>query len=105
MQEIAAAMAEDFVARGATGHPSLWEREREAVLADLDSMLTDDNAWRRERDAQMVASELIFGMRGFAPVALEAPRGRVLMVGSADKVDKTKDGLLLVRRGVPPLLG
>ena len=47
---------------------------------------------------------MIFGMRGFAPVALEAPRGRVLMVGSADKVDKTKDGLLLVRRGVPPLL-
>jgi len=98
-------MAEDFVARGATGHPLLWKREREAVLADLDSMLTDDIAWRRQRDAQMVASELIFGMRGFAPVAVEVPRGRVLMVGSADKVDKTKDGVLLVRRGVPPLLG
>ena len=45
-------MTEDFVARGATGHPLLWEREREreraAVLADLDSMLTDDNAWRGE---------------------------------------------------------
>ena len=50
LQEIAAAMTEDFVARGATGHPLLWEREREraAVLADLDSMLTDDNAWRGE---------------------------------------------------------
>ena len=50
LQEIAAAMTEDFVARGATGHPLLWERERErvAILADLDSMLTDDNAWRGE---------------------------------------------------------
>jgi len=96
LQEIAAAMTEDFVARGATGHPLLWERERGAVLTDLDSMLTDDNAWRGECDARVVASELTFGMKGFAPVAVEVPRGRVLMVGSADKVDQTRDGVLLV---------
>src|SRR5664280_2667556 len=35
-------------------------------------------------------------MKGFAPVAVEVPRGRVLMVGSADKVDQTRDGVLLV---------
>ena len=51
LQEIAAARAAEFVARGATGHPLLWEQERVAVLADLNTMLTDDNAWRRERDA------------------------------------------------------
>ena len=35
-------------------------------------------------------------MKGFPPVAVEVPRGRVLMVGSADKVDQTRDGVLLV---------
>ena len=79
LQEIAAAKAEDYVARGVTGHPLLWERERVELLADLDAMLSDDNAWRRERDSEVVASELMFGMRGFAPVAVEVPRGRVLM--------------------------
>jgi len=60
LQEIAAAMTEDFVARGATGHPLLWERERErvAILADLDSMLTDDNAWRGECDARVVGQRI-----------------------------------------------
>ena len=58
LQEIAAAMTEDFVARGATGHPLLWERERAAVLADLDSMLTDDNAWRGECDARVVGQRI-----------------------------------------------
>ena len=58
LQEIAAAMTEDFVARGATGHPLLWERERVAVLSDLDSMLTDDNAWRGEYDARVVGQRI-----------------------------------------------
>ena len=35
-------------------------------------------------------------MKVFPPVAVEVPRGRVLMVGSADKVDQTRDGVLLV---------
>ena len=92
LQEIAAARADDFEAGGATGHPLLWEHERVAVLADLNNMLSDDNAWRRARDARVVASELTFGMRGAAPVAIDVARGRVLMVGSADKVDETRDG-------------
>ena len=71
LQEIAAARADDFEAGGATGHPLLWEHERVAVLADLNNMLSDDNAWRRERDARVVASELTFGMRGAAPVAID----------------------------------
>ncbi len=57
LQEIAA-----VVARRATGHPLLWERDREreraAVLADLDSMLTDDNAWRGECDARVVGQRI-----------------------------------------------
>ena len=68
-------MTEDFVARGATGHPLPWERERAAVLADVDSMLTDDNAWRGERDARVVASELTFGMKGFAGLSPWRCRG------------------------------
>ena len=96
LREIATARADDFVARGATGHPLLWEQERAAVLADLETMLTDDNAWRRERDARVVASELTFGMKGAEPVAIDIEHGRVLMVGSADKVDETRDGVLLI---------
>lgn len=96
LQEIAAEKADALEQRGVTGHPVLWERERRRILLDLDAMLTDDDTWRADRDARAVASELTFGKDGRQPVALPVPQGEVLMVGSADKVDVTRSGTLLV---------
>jgi RecB family exonuclease len=44
----------------------------------------------------VVTSELRFGMHGEDPVAVPLARGRVLMRGSADKVDRGRDGTLYV---------
>jgi RecB family exonuclease len=95
--EIASQVADEFEGRGLTGHPRLWQQERRRILADLQTMLTDDDTWRAGLDAEVVASELTFGKDGADPVAVPLPDGgRVLMVGSADKVDRTRSGTLLV---------
>ena len=96
LQEIAAQSADEFVARGLTGHERLWEPERTRIFIELDRMLSDDNEWRASRDAAVIGSELTFGKDGFDPVVIKLPDGEVRMLGSADKVDRTRDGVLLV---------
>jgi ATP-dependent helicase/nuclease subunit B len=96
LAEIAGAKAREFEAAGLTGHPRLWQRERVRILADLAWMLDDDSAWRDERVARVVASELSFGMNGAPPVEVRVPGGRVRLRGSADKIDQGKDGTLYV---------
>jgi ATP-dependent helicase/nuclease subunit B len=96
LAEIADATAREFEAEGLTGHPRLWQRERVRILADLAWMLDDDSAWRDERVARVVASELSFGMNGAPPVEVRVPGGRVRLRGSADKIDQGKDGTLYV---------
>ena len=59
-------------------------------------MLDDDDAWRAEVDARVVASEMVFGMRREATGASPGPGGAVMMRGSADKIDERADGTLYV---------
>ena len=93
---IGADLAEQFEAEGLTGHPRLWQRERLRILGDLMVLLNDDDRWRLERDASVVASELRFGFDGEPPVEIPVPSGRVLLRGSADKVDLGRDGTIYV---------
>ncbi|WBQ07843.1 PD-(D/E)XK nuclease family protein [Kribbella sp. CA-293567] len=93
---IGADQADRFEAEGLTGHPRLWQRERMRILGDLLVLLADDEHWRAEHDASVVASELRFGYDGEPPVEIPVPSGRVLLRGSADKVDLGKDGTLYV---------
>ncbi|MEV5967860.1 PD-(D/E)XK nuclease family protein [Kribbella sp. NPDC051952] len=93
---IGAELGDRFEAEGLTGHPRLWQRERLRILGDLMVLLTDDDRWRSERDASVVASELRFGFDGEAPVEIPVPSGRVLLRGSADKVDLGSDGTIYV---------
>jgi len=93
---IGADLADRFEAEGLTGHPRLWQRERLRILGDLMVLLTDDERWRAEHDASVVASELRFGFDGEPPVEIPVPSGRVLLRGSADKVDLGKDGTIYV---------
>lgn len=95
--EIASRKASDFETRGLTGHPMLWAAERVRILADLARMLRDDNKWRTECDAAVLTTELTFGSDGHPAVEVALPSGRVVrMRGSADKVDRARDGTLLV---------
>lgn len=93
---IGAELADQFEAEGLTGHPRLWQRERLRILGDLMVLLNDDDRWRAERDASVVASELRFGFDGEPPVEIPVPSGRVLLRGSADKVDLGRDGTIYV---------
>ncbi|ANG86896.1 PD-(D/E)XK nuclease family protein [Microbacterium aurantiacum] len=96
LRELARAKADDYEARGLTGHPRLWATDRASILADLDAMLDDDDAFRRAEDARVLASELRFGMRGIGPVHVEVASGTIGLRGSADRVDERRDGTLIV---------
>jgi len=93
---IGADLADRFEAEGLTGHRRLWQRERMRILGDLMVLLNDDDRWRAERSASVVASELRFGFDGEPPVEIPVPSGRVLLRGSADKVDLGRDGTIYV---------
>lgn len=96
LREIAESEADALTAEGLTGHPRLWQRERQRLLSDLQWMLDDDDEWRAKEQARVTASEMAFGMRGKDPVTVSLPRGAVLMRGSADRVDQRVDGTLIV---------
>ena len=96
MHEITTEVMGDFERRGLTGHPRLWDRERERLHLDLEAILDLDDDAHRDRDSKVIASELAFGMRGNPPVQIELSRGAIGMRGSADRVDETRDGTLIV---------
>ncbi len=97
LREIGEVTASRYEAEGKVGHARLWPEQRRRILATLDSMVDSDNSWRAELDARVVASELPFGLNGTPPVRLGLPDGGdVMFRGSADKVDQTRDGTLLV---------
>lgn len=96
LRELARKRADDYEARGLTGHPRLWATDRASILADLDAMLDDDDNFRRAENARVLASELHFGMRGIGPVHVEFAGGSIGLRGSADRVDQRFDGSLIV---------
>lgn len=96
MREIMAEVMADYERRGLTGHPRLWDRERERLHQDLEAILDLDDEAHHTRDSRVVASELSFGMRGHTPVRIELGSGAIAMRGSADRVDETRGGTLIV---------
>ncbi len=94
--QIVAAKADEFQRRGLTGHPRLWDGERVRIDADARWLLADDDNWRAIVNAEVVASEMPFGIKGSPPIEIAVAGGRVLMQGSADKVDRGADGTLYV---------
>lgn len=78
-------MADQYQAAGKTGHPLLWARARLNILATLDWMIGDDNAWRAVQDARVIASELAFGLRGEPTLGVPVDGGPVQFRGAADR--------------------
>lgn len=96
LEELANSAAKDLERQGVTGHPRLWQGERQRILADLGSMLKTDAAWRSEQKARIRASELSFGFGDQPAARVVVPGGTVAMRGSADLVDDRSDGSLVV---------
>jgi RecB family exonuclease len=95
LREIAEERCDDYEARGRTGRPIFWKRERLRILAELDRVLELDDAQRQALRSRPFAAELPFG---FAEDAVDAvplllPDGRVVRFrGKADRVDVDEDG-------------
>ena len=96
--EIADEVAVAYERRGVTGHSRLWTIRREKIAATLLSMLEEDSTWRASQSAAVHAAELEFGTSKTeqGPVSVPVPSGgRVLIRGSADKIDVTADRILV----------
>lgn len=85
---------DEYEARGLTGKPIFWRRDRDAILADLQRFVDKDDEHRRTHGTRPLAAELAFGMpdAGLDAVAIPLPDGRsVRFRGRADRVDLADD--------------
>jgi ATP-dependent helicase/nuclease subunit B len=90
-------VAAEFEDRGVTGHPLLWQQERNRIAADLQLLLDDDELLRADTGRVQVRSELSFGTRERAAVQVRLADGRELRFrGSADRVDRAGNALVVV---------
>jgi ATP-dependent helicase/nuclease subunit B len=99
MAAIAAEACDDYEARGLTGRPVFWRRDRAQVLALAERFLREDERYRRTSRTRPLAAELTFGREGspYEAVALPLPDGRVLQfAGAIDRLDLAEDGTLVV---------
>jgi hypothetical protein len=98
IRRIAQQLCDDYEARGLTGRPVFWRRDRGQIVALADRFLFDDDAKRRAARSRPLAAEHAFGFGdGAPPVEITLDDGRVLRFrGSADRIDATDDGGLVV---------
>jgi RecB family exonuclease len=81
--------------RGRTGRPAFWADERARMLDDLLTWLGRDSEIVIARGSTVLASEMRFGADDDAALALPDGR-RIRLKGSIDRVDRTRDGQLIV---------
>jgi hypothetical protein len=97
MAEIGREVCDSYEARGLTGRPIFWRRDRARILADLQLFLDHDDRLRRAHRTRPVEAELAFGLRGAVvdAVPFTLPDGRQLRFrGKADRLDVADDGTL-----------
>jgi RecB family exonuclease len=95
MAELGAQVCDEYEARGLTGRPIFWRRERVRILADLQRFLSADDVHRRDHRTRPVAAEMAFGLRDadIEAVPFTLPDGRELRFrGKADRIDVGDDG-------------
>jgi hypothetical protein len=99
LQELGAALCDQYEAKGLVGRPIFWARDRRRILADLDRTLQADSAHRSAVGTVPFAAELGFGMVVDSLPALEVPLpdGRSLLVrGRIDRLDVSSSGTVHV---------
>ena len=98
MGSIADELCREFEARGLTGRPIFWERDRPRIISDLLQVLEKDNHHRATHQTTPVAAELGFGFGdGLEAVEIDLPNGKSVRFGGlADRLDLGRDGRLHV---------
>jgi len=97
IRRIAEDLCDEFEARGATGRPVFWRRDRPQILALVERFLDEDAARRRRDGTRPLAAEHSFGQSEDDAVEIRLDDGRALRFrGSADRIDEGPDGGLLV---------
>lgn len=98
--EIGAEECDHFEARGLTGRPLYWSRDRQRLLEDLETFVGFDDRCRAEAGSTPMAAELGFGQPGSDREAVTVGIGggrAVRLRGSIDRVDATgKEGLVVI---------
>ncbi|MFN3215699.1 MAG: PD-(D/E)XK nuclease family protein [Acidimicrobiales bacterium] len=96
LERIATEECDAVEARGLTGEPVYWRRDRATILRDLRGAIAADDQRRREQGCRPYATELAFGFGGARPVVVELPDGHAIAVrGSIDLVDRRGDELVV----------
>ncbi|MGQ0830666.1 MAG: PD-(D/E)XK nuclease family protein [Microthrixaceae bacterium] len=97
LQAIGERRCDEAEAKGITGRPIFWKRDRRRILSDLDLFLVADARYRATHGTVPIAVELGFGFGDLDAVSVPLPDGRVLRVrGRADRLDRAVDGTLHV---------
>jgi hypothetical protein len=98
IRRLALQACEHYEAQGLTGRPVFWRRDQAQIVALAERFLVEDDARRQDYRARPHAAEHHFGFGDGAPaVELTLPDGRLLRFrGSADRIDTTDDGGLVV---------
>ncbi|MGH9135411.1 MAG: PD-(D/E)XK nuclease family protein, partial [Acidimicrobiales bacterium] len=92
-------VCDDYEARGLTGRPVFWRRDRAQVLSLVDRFLREDTRHRRRTRTRPLAAELGFGREDDGLDAVEMPLDdgrRLRFRGKIDRVDVADDGTLHV---------
>ena len=88
---------DDAEGRGVTGHPLLWQREREVIVRDLLTFVDKDDERRATLGLTPVAAERPFGMDGGEPLVVDVGDGTTIRLrGRIDRIDRAGDGRLVV---------
>jgi RecB family exonuclease len=96
LERLTAEECDAVEARGLTGEPVYWRRDRATILRDLRDAITVDDQRRRRQGCRPYATELAFGLAGARPLVVDLPDGRVIAVrGSIDLVDRYGDALVV----------
>ena len=101
---IAEQVCDDYEARGLTGRPVFWRRDRAQILSFVDRFLREDERHRRRTRTRPLGAELAFGrdngdnghdVLDAVEIALTDGR-RLRFRGKIDRVDVADDGTLHV---------
>jgi hypothetical protein len=99
LEALAEARCAEYEARGLTGRPVFWRRDKRRIMDDLRRVLELDSEHRRQTATRPVAAELPFGLANapIGTVGLALDDGReVRFRGKADRVDVAADGAIHV---------
>jgi hypothetical protein len=92
LQSITDELCKDAEARGITGRRLLWNRDQRLLHAELDAFFAADAEYRGARGIDTLSTESAFG-----DVARMLDDGStILLRGKIDRVDRTRDGSLVV---------